>query len=51
VDLSDAQGELTLEWMKPVEGTIVRGGSVAGGKRVNFAAPFPGAAVLYARRN
>ena len=51
VDLSAAQGEFAVEWMKPVEGTIVRGGSVAGGGHVNFAAPFSGAAVLYAHRN
>jgi hypothetical protein len=32
VDLSKVLGSLRAEWMHPVEGTIIPGGSVAGGK-------------------
>jgi hypothetical protein len=50
VDLSHAQGELSVEWMHPVEGTVMSGGRVAGGKQVNFAVPFSGPAVLYIKK-
>jgi hypothetical protein len=50
LDLSAASGTLTAEWMHPVEGTIVYGGKVGGGARVNFAAPFSAAAVLYVNK-
>jgi hypothetical protein len=50
VDLSAVSGDLAVEWMHPVEGTIVRGGSVSGGRKVGFAVPFGGAAILHARK-
>ena len=50
LDLSSAKGELTVEWMHPVEGSIVRGGMVSGGAWRTFVGPFSGAAVLYVRK-
>lgn len=47
VDLSRVKGTLRAEWMYPVEGTIVPGGTVPGGKAVRFDVPFLGPAVLY----
>ncbi len=47
VDLSSAQGTLAAEWMHPVDGTVVGGGPVTGATKINLAAPFGGAAVLY----
>ncbi len=47
VDLSRVRGTLRAEWMYPVEGTIVPGGTVSGGKTVRFDVPFLGPAVLY----
>jgi hypothetical protein len=51
LDLSGAPGTFAAEWMHPVKGNIVRGGTVQGGKKLNFAVPFPGAAVLYVRKS
>ena len=50
VDLSHAQGTLTVEWMHPAEGTITPGGNVTGGKQLTFAVPFTGPAVLYIKK-
>ena len=50
LDLSAASGTLTAEWMHPVQGTIIHGGPVSGGARLDFAAPFSGAAVLYVKK-
>lgn len=50
VDLSATSGGFTVEWMKPVEGTITPGGTVKGGTKPNFAVPFPGAAALYVHK-
>jgi hypothetical protein len=50
VDLSRAQGQFSLEWMRPVEGTISLGGSATGGKQQSFPVPFPGPAVLYIKK-
>ena len=47
VDLSRVKGRLRAEWMHPVEGTIVAGGMVTGGKSEHFDVPFDGPAVLY----
>ncbi|PIY41647.1 MAG: hypothetical protein COZ05_15375 [Armatimonadetes bacterium CG_4_10_14_3_um_filter_59_10] len=47
VDLSAATGELAVEWMHPVEGTLTPGGTVTGGDKRAFTAPFEGDAVLY----
>jgi hypothetical protein len=50
VDLSRATGTLTSEWMDPVEGTITFGGTLGGGKKLGFAVPFAGPAVLYVKK-
>ncbi len=49
VDLSRVSGSVRAEWMHPVEGTILPGGSVAGGKSQRFDAPLLGPSVLYLR--
>jgi len=46
VDLSAATGELAVEWMHPVEGTVTPGNAVTGGAKRDFRAPFGGDAVL-----
>ncbi|MFN3650883.1 MAG: DUF6298 domain-containing protein [Armatimonadota bacterium] len=46
VDLSAAAGELTAEWLNPVEGGTAAG-TVPGGARRELRAPFSGPAVLY----
>lgn len=46
VDLADAKGKLTVEWLDPVSGTTTsRGEADAGGKRT-FASPNPADTVL-----
>jgi len=50
VDVSKVSGSLRAEWMHPVEGTIIPGGSVTGGKSLRFDAPLIGPAVIYLRR-
>lgn len=50
VDLSRMKGTASVEWMHPVEGVVINGGDVPGGAKLNFAVPFPGAAVLYIRK-
>ena len=47
VDLADAKGKLTVEWLDPVGGARTpRGQAVAAGKHT-FASPHPGDAVLW----
>jgi len=50
VDLSAARGELAVEWMDAVAGTVTRADAVAGGGRRTLKSPFAGDAVLYLRR-
>lgn len=47
VDLSAATGELSAEWMHPIEGTITGAGPAAGGDQRTLKAPFPGDAVVH----
>jgi hypothetical protein len=47
VDLSDASGNLTVEWFNPQTGATFAGGSTTGGGNRVFQAPFSGDAVLY----
>jgi hypothetical protein len=47
VDLSGVSETLSTEWMRPVEGTVIRADPTAGGSRRTLKAPFPGDAVLY----
>jgi Family of unknown function (DUF6298)/Putative collagen-binding domain of a collagenase len=51
LDLSSAPGEFRAEWLHPVEGTIIAGGSVKGGQKPNLAVPFPGAATFYLHKS
>jgi Putative collagen-binding domain of a collagenase len=46
-DLSAARGELAVEWFDPGRDKGTPAGTVAGGARREFKAPFTGAAVLY----
>jgi hypothetical protein len=46
VNLSAAQGTLTLEWFNPTTGVAISGGTTTGGVSRTFTAP-SGAAVLY----
>jgi hypothetical protein len=46
VDLSAAH-QMSVEWLNPRSGEVTRAGTVNGGGRQRFVAPFPGAAVLY----
>lgn len=46
VDLSAARGELSVEWIAPVQGKIVGKSKVQGGKKETLAAPFPNDAVV-----
>lgn len=47
VDLSATQDELTVEWFDPIKDRTVAGGTVRGGDRHEFRAPFQGMSVLY----
>jgi hypothetical protein len=47
VDLSAAQGEITVEWFNPNRDEPTKSATIPGGFRHTFAAPFEGAAVLY----
>ncbi len=47
VDLTATKGELAVEWMQPVDGTISFGEPAPGGGKRHFKAPFTGDAVLY----
>ena len=50
VDLSAAHGALAIEWLNPRTGEILHTGSVQGGGRARFSAPFGGDAILYLKR-
>ncbi len=47
VDLTAAAGTLTVEWVQPVEGIVTPAGTVTGGAKRGFRAPFNGDAVLH----
>ncbi len=47
VDLSDAQGEFSVEWFSPVTGDTTLAPPVRGGTERAFTAPFDGAAGVY----
>ncbi len=47
VDLSPASSVLSVEWFHPIQEISVTGGTVTGGGKQNFTAPFEGDAVLY----
>jgi hypothetical protein len=47
VDLSDAKGELSVEWFNPATGVSVGGGTIPGGGLGDFTAPFERDSVLY----
>ena len=47
VDLASANGALAVEWFNPRTGEILQSGSVKGGAKERFAAPFRGDAILY----
>lgn len=50
VDLTAAQGTLSVEWMNPADGTTTPGDGFAGGEKRTFRSPFGGDAVLYIRK-
>jgi hypothetical protein len=50
VDLFDAQGEMWMEWIHPVEGRTTPAQAVMGGAKRTLKAPFNGQAVLYLRK-
>jgi hypothetical protein len=47
VDLSEAKGELAVEWLNPENGLVTTGITTTGGGNRTFIAPFDGDAVLY----
>jgi hypothetical protein len=51
LDLWEAPGTFSLEWFNPATGETVEGKEIAGGRRHALSAPFPGAAVMYLRKN
>ena len=51
VDLSEASGELAVEWFVPATGITRAAETTPGGHGVEFTAPFSGPAVLYLRRS
>ena len=50
LDLTGSAGELEVEWFDPIRGVRRAGGSVTGGARTEFDAPFSGDVVLYVSR-
>ncbi|MEM2428821.1 MAG: putative collagen-binding domain-containing protein, partial [Candidatus Bathyarchaeia archaeon] len=46
VDLRSVDGELKVEWMHPVDGSIMSAGTVLGGGWRSFKTPFTGDSVL-----
>lgn len=46
VDLTDAEGELALEWINAGSGEVIPAEAIAGGSRVELTAPFGGDAVV-----
>jgi hypothetical protein len=51
VDLSSTPGTLNYDWFTPATGSLVSGGTVNGGHKQNFTAPFSGDAVLHLFQN
>jgi hypothetical protein len=51
VDLSQASGQLNVEWFNPNTGKTIEAGAVVGGAIKGFSAPFNGDAVLYLYKN
>ena len=49
VDVSAVAGDLAVEWIHPVEGTIELGGTVSGGEPATLTCPGKGDIVLYLR--
>ena len=47
VDLRDASGELSIEWLNPNTGATYSGGTTMGGDRRSLSPPFTGDSVLY----
>jgi hypothetical protein len=47
VNLTDASGELNIEWLDPSSGESIDGGTTIGGSMRSFIPPFSGEAVLY----
>jgi len=47
VDLTAASGTITVQWLHPVEGTIMSGEPTTGGAKRSLRAPFAGDAVLH----
>jgi hypothetical protein len=47
MDISAAQGTLTVEWFDPENGTVAENGTVEGGSTRTITAPFSGDTVLY----
>ena len=50
VDLSDAPGMLSAEWINPTTGQVLKPTSVPGGAKRAFSAPFEGDAVIHVSR-
>ena len=50
LDLSSHPEEFRVEWLNPSSGEIKKGGSVKGGTKLSFTAPFKGDAILYVRK-
>jgi hypothetical protein len=51
VDLSAAAGQLAVEWLRPVDGTVRQSGTIAGGSERSLKSPFLGDAVLFLHTN
>jgi Family of unknown function (DUF6298)/Putative collagen-binding domain of a collagenase len=51
VNLSPVAGSLDYDWFRPATGAMFSGGTVIGGNRQNFTAPFSGDAVLHLYQN
>ena len=51
VDLSGAAGELSVEWIDPLQGTITQDAEARGGAKRTLKAPVRGDAVLHIRKN
>jgi hypothetical protein len=49
VDLMGAATEMSVEWLDPKTGIVLSGGTIMGGTRQSFSAPFGDDAVLYLR--
>ncbi len=50
VDLSAGKQNFAVEWMHPIEGNTVDGGTMKGGHKFDFEVPFAGPATLYIHR-